>query len=124
MLIQDRIRLILKANNLSSAEFCDRIGVKRSNLSHVLNGRNKPGLDFLSKIINTFPNVNAAWLLTGQVVENELTGEYQAALTNDSSEVASETEVSAAFTDSEIEHIIVFYKNGTCKRYTLMTDNA
>ena len=59
MLIQDRIKLILKANNLSASEFADKVGIKRSNLSHVLSGRNKPSLDFLSKIISTFPKVNA-----------------------------------------------------------------
>ena len=65
MLINDRVRLIIKANSLTSSEFADKIGVKRSNLSHVLSGRNKPGLEFLAKVIESFPNVNASWLLTG-----------------------------------------------------------
>ena len=65
MLIHDRIKLIMKSQNASASEFADAIDVKRSNLSHVLSGRNKPSLDFLAKIINHYPNVNAAWLVKG-----------------------------------------------------------
>ena len=69
MLIQDRIQMIIKANNLTASEFASNIDVKRSNLSHVLSGRNKPSLDFLSKVITAYPNVNASWLLTGETRE-------------------------------------------------------
>lgn len=77
MLIQDRIRLILKANKLSSSEFADKVGVNRASLSHVLSGRNKPSHDFLSKIITEFPNVNASWLITGETREGSFEGESQ-----------------------------------------------
>ena len=56
----------MKSGNLSASEFADKIDVKRSNLSHVLSGRNKPSLDFLVKVIDAYPNVNAAWLITGE----------------------------------------------------------
>ena len=55
----------MASNRLSASSFADRIGVQRSNVSHVLNGRNKPGYDFLLKVIQAFPNVNTHWLLTG-----------------------------------------------------------
>ncbi|MFK7783648.1 MAG: helix-turn-helix domain-containing protein [Crocinitomicaceae bacterium] len=107
MLINERIRVILKANNLTASQFADEIGVKRSNLSHVLSGRNKPGLEFLSKIIESLPNVNAAWLLTG----TQRNGDFQEVKENNPTRaVASETTVNA---DTEIEKIVVFYKDGT-----------
>ena len=109
MLINDRIRLILKANNLTSSEFADTIGVKRSNLSHVLSGRNKPGLEFLAKIIESFPNVNASWLLTGTQRE----GEFQEEVKNVKPAKADTVSKGASVTDSEIEKIVVFYKDGT-----------
>lgn len=74
MLIHDRIKLIMKSQNASASEFADAIDVKRSNLSHVLSGRNKPSLDFLAKIINHYPNVNAAWLVTGTTAEGTFKG--------------------------------------------------
>lgn len=65
MLIQERLQLILKMHNISPSSFADKLGVQRSNVSHVLSGRNKPSLDFLEKIILQFPRVNAHWLITG-----------------------------------------------------------
>ena len=105
MLINDRVRLIMKANGLSSSEFADKSDVKRSNLSHVLSGRNKPGTEFLAKIIETFPNVNASWLLTGVQRNGELQEETS----------QREISTSSAGIEDSIEKIVVFYKDGTFK---------
>lgn len=123
MLINNRVRLIIKANSLTSSEFADKIGVKRSNLSHVLSGRNKPGLEFLSKIIEAFPSVNASWLLTG----TQRTGDFQEELVNEKIKfpITSSGEKSTNITppsiqrveDSEIERIVVFYKDGTFRSH-------
>lgn len=72
MSIQERLQLVLKMHNLSPSAFADQIGVQRSALSHVLTGRNKPGLDFLEKILNHFPRVNAHWLITGVAPKDNL----------------------------------------------------
>ncbi len=111
MLINDRVRLIIKANSLTSSEFADQIGVKRSNLSHVLSGRNKPGLEFLAKIIETFPNVNASWLLTGVQRRGELQEEEVENVAKSTQQKAPSS--SPLESNSEIEKIVVFYKNGT-----------
>lgn len=66
MSIQERLQLVLKMHNLTPSSFADQIGVQRSNISHVLSGRNKPSLDFLEKILLNFPRVNAYWLVTGE----------------------------------------------------------
>lgn len=66
MLIQERLQIVLKMHNLTPSSFADQIGVQRSNISHVLSGRNKPSLDFLEKILLNFPRVNAHWLVTGE----------------------------------------------------------
>ena len=67
MLIQERLQIVLKMHNLTASAFADKIGVQRSNMSHVLSGRNKPSLDFLEKTLQHFPKVNAKWLVCGQV---------------------------------------------------------
>lgn len=112
MLIQDRIKLILKANNLSASEFADKVGIKRSNLSHVLSGRNKPSLDFLSKIISTFPKVNASWLLTGETQDGGFTG-------GDNKDEAKVEKVEAAVKSTRrvIEKIVTFYSDETYTIY-------
>jgi len=62
----DRIQLILKSKNLSSSQFADEIQVQRSSVSHILTGRNKPSLDFISKILTSYPELNSDWLLFGK----------------------------------------------------------
>jgi transcriptional regulator with XRE-family HTH domain len=62
----ERILEILKFKNLSPAQFADLIGVQRSGISHLISGRNKPSLDFLQKILKTFPEINTDWMLFGK----------------------------------------------------------
>ena len=111
MLIQDRVKLIIKANNESSSSFADNIGIKRSNLSHVLSGRNKPSLDFLAKIIDNYPKVNASWLITGTTRE----GGFEESRDNESEPALSDA---IKTNDQEaIEKIVVFYTNGSFSSY-------
>lgn len=63
--MQDQIQEILTKERLSSSQFADRIGIQRSSVSHVLSGRNKPGFDFIQKILLAFPGINGDWLITG-----------------------------------------------------------
>ncbi len=63
--MQEQIQEILRREDLSSSQFADKIGVQRSSVSHVLSGRNKPGYDFINKILDSFPGINAEWLITG-----------------------------------------------------------
>lgn len=63
--MEERIRLLLKTKELSASAFADQIGVQRSSISHILAGRNKPSLDFLQRVLNTFPDINAEWLISG-----------------------------------------------------------
>ncbi len=62
----NRISKILKTKNLTSAKFADEIGVQRSSVSHVLSGRNKPSLEFIQKILKTYPEIDTNWLLFGK----------------------------------------------------------
>lgn len=65
MEIIERIKVIMTANRLNAGTFADKIGIQRSNMSHVLTGRNKPSLDFVEKVLLAFPRVNAHWLIFG-----------------------------------------------------------
>jgi transcriptional regulator with XRE-family HTH domain len=61
-----RIELLIKLKNISPAQFADELDVQRANVSHILNGRNKPSLDFVQRIIRRYPDVNIRWLLFGE----------------------------------------------------------
>lgn len=64
--LNSRVQKIINYSELSSSEFADEIGVQRSNISHVLSGRNKPSLDFLMKIKDRFPEIRWEWLIEGK----------------------------------------------------------
>lgn len=66
MELTDRIKGIMDNSNLSPAAFADKLEIQRSAISHVLNGRNKPSLDFVLKLLKAFPDIEASWLLTGE----------------------------------------------------------
>ena len=63
--MKDRIRKLLLNEGLTSGAFADEIGVQRSSISHILNGRNNPSLDFVVKTKNRFPKLNLTWLIMG-----------------------------------------------------------
>jgi transcriptional regulator with XRE-family HTH domain len=117
MLIQERLQLILKMHNLTPSAFADQIGVQRSNVSHVISGRNKPSLDFLEKIISTFPRVNAHWLITG-VMSKEGGGqeENNVDFKAERKDGVSAIESSAKL-PSGIVKIVEFYDDETFKVY-------
>ena len=64
--LNSRVQKIINYSELSLSEFADEIGVQRSNISHVLSGRNKPSLDFLMKIKDRFPEIQWEWLIEGK----------------------------------------------------------
>jgi transcriptional regulator with XRE-family HTH domain len=67
--ITERVKKIMEDNKLSSSQMADRIGVQRSAISHILSGRNKPSLDFILKVLESFSDVSSEWLLRGEKAE-------------------------------------------------------
>lgn len=61
--MQKKIEKILESYNLSISQFADMLGVQRSSLSHILSGRNNPSLDFTTKLLAAFPEINYKWIL-------------------------------------------------------------
>ena len=62
----ERIKFVMEYYKLSPSELADSIQVPRSSISHLLTGRNKPSLDFVLKLIKTYPDINLYWLLNGK----------------------------------------------------------
>ncbi len=64
--MKDRIKQYMDYKSISAGELSSLIDVQRSNISHILNGRNKPGASFIEKLLINFPDLNARWLFTGE----------------------------------------------------------
>ncbi len=64
--MKDRIKQFIDYKGISAGDLASELDVQRSNISHILNGRNKPGAAFIEKFLLVFPDLNARWLLTGE----------------------------------------------------------
>jgi transcriptional regulator with XRE-family HTH domain len=64
--MNNRIGLLLKVKDVTASRFAEMIGVQPSNISHILSGRNKPSLDFIIKVTETFPDISLEWLMFGR----------------------------------------------------------
>ncbi len=132
--MQDQIQEILRREELSSSQFADKIGVQRSSVSHVISGRNKPGFDFIQKILHAFPNLNADWLITGSgemYKQRRAAGELFDGPFSETSPAKDERNLSANVEtpslleekasdippSKEVERVIVFYTDKTFREY-------
>ena len=137
--MNDRIRQFMNYKGLSSSGLADSIGVQRSNLTHVLNGRNKPSFPFISKLLETYPEINAKWLLLGQGDMLETTDQSPKPdlFANDTTTIKPQKEVTqpeiikeeakapinntldaiVPTSTKEIERIVVFYSDNTFQSY-------
>ncbi len=61
-----RLQKILTFYDLSASGLATKIGVQRSSISHIVSGRNKPSLDFIIKLLDTFEEVAFEWIISGK----------------------------------------------------------
>ncbi len=113
MLIQDRIKMIMKSGNLSASDFAAKIDVKRSNLSHILSGRNNPSLDFLAKVIEAYPKVNASWLITGETREGDFQGNTNTDTTSPAREPKATEQIHVQSNNKRLKKIVLIYEDDT-----------
>jgi transcriptional regulator with XRE-family HTH domain len=139
--MKDRILAFLKAENKSSSQFAEEIGVQPSGISHIISGRNKPSLDFILKMLEKYPFLSSEWLLFGkgemyrdqsmQELFTEAEEHKQNPPVNDPGLFTEDKK-----TDSrkpletphiekvtrDVERIAWFYKNGTFREYFPLDD--
>ncbi|MHC5202287.1 helix-turn-helix domain-containing protein [Myroides sp. LJL119] len=74
---EDRLSFLIEYDNHSMSSFAEKIGAKRANVSHLVSGRNKPSLEFILKIKESYPDLNLNWLLNGDgsFLPNSISGE-------------------------------------------------
>ena len=69
----NRLKTIIEFFGESASSFSEKIEAQRSSISHIISGRNKPSLDFILKILKTYPDISLYWLLNGKgkMIENK-----------------------------------------------------
>ncbi|MFT6369096.1 MAG: transcriptional regulator with XRE-family HTH domain [Maribacter sp.] len=108
-----RIAQILTYYELSASTFADSIQVQRSSISHLLKGRNKPSLEFVTKLVRAYPEVNLYWLLYGEGAFPKETSTHVLENKTPKTQIKSAIET----TEKKVEKVIVFYQDGTFSSY-------
>ncbi len=63
--MRNRLQQIMEREGMTPGRFADSIGIQRSALSHILNGRNNPSLDVVTKVLARFDYLSTDWLMFG-----------------------------------------------------------
>lgn len=136
--MKDRISHIIRAKNLTAAEFAIQLGIQPSNVSHLLSGRNNPSLDFVKKLKETFPEYNLDWIVMGQgpitvsdsfkkpvtetmpvgkqeasIEQSEIVEDFQGTLFDAQNMVEAKEEKPTAASKAVLEKIIMVYSDHT-----------
>lgn len=116
-----RLQKVIEYYGESASSFAEKIGAQRSSISHILSGRNKPSLDFVLKVLSSFPEVELYWLLNGKgefpKIENKKPSPPQKADLPLPKEITKTIEANKASKSKTIERIVIFYSDGSFKNY-------
>ncbi len=107
----NRLEKVIRFYGLSASSFAEKLGVQRSSISHILSGRNKPSLDFIMKVLSSFPEVDLYWLLNGKGSFPSLEEKFEK-LTETSKPIKIKPAKSLS-TDKSIQRIVIFYSDGS-----------
>ena len=95
MSIPFRIQKLIESKKLTKSAFAKEIGIQRSSLAHFFSGRNKPSLEFFLKIKEKYPEIDLNWIISGE-----------------KSQYLKKNKLKK----SEIESVLILYKDGTYKK--------
>ena len=111
-----RLQKVIDFYSETASSFAEKIGVQRSSISHILSGRNKPSLDFVMKVLHAYPEVELYWLMNGK---GKFPNEVEISETPITNVAPPPTlsKTTKTESNSEIEKIVIFYKDGTFKSY-------
>ena len=137
--MKERILKFLKAENKTSAQFAEEIGVQPSGVSHILSGRNKPSLDFVLKMLEKYSFLSTEWLLFGKgtmyrdssmqnlfdqsaekiEISEDINKKANSRETETSEyvETSKEPEIRAGKDELTVERIVWFYNNNSFREY-------
>lgn len=64
--INERFKQLIKALGMNSNSFAKSLGKTQSSVAAIIEGRSKPGFEFLELIATTYPQISRDWLLMGE----------------------------------------------------------
>ena len=107
--VLDRIKKIIKNNDLTNSEFAEIIGVPKSSISHLLSKRNKPSLDIITKISEKFDEITSDYLIFGSTSSKK--DQIKPSEDLFSSNDIDNSKDSVKESNNKIKSIIIIYEN-------------
>lgn len=113
-----RLQNVIDYYGETASSFAEKIGVQRSSISHILSGRNKPSLDFVLKVLSSFPEVELYWLMNGK-------GNFPSTMKDSTAKKSSNVEQTSNSKKKEltpskeksIDRIVIFYSDGSFQNF-------
>lgn len=112
-----RLQKVIEYYGESASSFAEKIGVQRSSISHILSGRNKPSLEFVLKVLSTFPEVELYWLLNGKGTFPKFAVSEKTPHTPTASNISKEIVEAKTSSNKKIERIVIFYSDGSFENF-------
>ncbi|MBU2527134.1 MAG: helix-turn-helix domain-containing protein [Bacteroidetes bacterium] len=123
-----RLEKVIQHYQLTASAFADSLGVQRSGVSHILSGRNKPSLDFVLKLLHTYPEVDLQWIMNGKgyFPKRNETVKVEEISDTEKTDVKVVPNLPKSMTDKQapkiasekaIRKIVIFYEDGTFEIY-------
>ena len=140
--MKEKLEILMADTGLRVGEIAMKLGVKAPVISHILSGRNQPNFALTAKIISTFNQYNPYWWLGSSEIKLAIDSsapsvkdENQNSNSSDSSalEQNEESAISSIFSQanssssemaapsrpsSEIERVVIFYKDHSFESFT------
>jgi transcriptional regulator with XRE-family HTH domain len=133
--MKERLKELMGLLAVNAADLADKIGVQRSSISHILSGRNLPSTQFIEKLLNTYTEIDARWLITGtgkpframevtkpevtkpEVTKPEVITEKAPVEKVKQKEIKWQDENSLSDSPDRIEKVILFYRDRSFKEF-------
>lgn len=115
--MKERIKKIMDSENMTPARFADSLQIGRAVISHILNGRNNPSLDVITRILTQMPDIDSQWLLTG-------TGTmYKSEISNHSADIKNQSSFPDLFSQLSQENDSRIYSTNETEDHKYRKEN-
>ncbi len=60
---RERLMKLMETEGLNAKQFANEVGIQAGTISNIVNGRNKPSLEVLQKVLHRFRTVSSDWMV-------------------------------------------------------------
>ena len=105
----------IKSNNTTNSKLAEELQVPPATISHLLSGRNKPSIDFIQRLIKSYPTLDLYEIMELKKYNNSNTNESN----NKSENKIDNTPKTLPFTskNKKVKKIILLFEDNSFEEY-------